>query len=199
MNINRIRKQISRVMAASSSKLSNNNDIIPESKCLFCRDEGRQDFNIHLPYVTSCGHVFCYYCLKYKWSQIPRENPYVWKYLPRLFACTVKVEGSKKLFDFLKIFAQVAQILRNFAHLSVLKNFAPFAFYMVFKFWHLWHFWHRDIKNTLSQLTWFTLKKSVYKINCIEIIILVYKKIIDTQQVILVYNEEFGLQKKNMV
>ena len=54
------------------------------------------------------------------------ENIYL-----RLFACTVKLEDSKNVFVLLKTFAQ---ILRNFAHLSVLKNKVSFVFKTVFKF-----------------------------------------------------------------
>ena len=46
-----------------------------------------------------------------------------WKHSPRLFACTVKVKGGKKLLDFLKILVQVAQILRFCAKFVLLVRF----------------------------------------------------------------------------
>ena len=61
------------------------------------------------------------------------SHTFIWKSLPRFFPCTVKVKGSTKITDFLKLFKHVAQNLRNFAHVSDFKNIASFAFYSVFK------------------------------------------------------------------
>jgi peroxin-2 len=38
---------------------------LPEHVCAFCALD-KSDTEIHIPFITNCGHVFCYYCLESK-------------------------------------------------------------------------------------------------------------------------------------
>ena len=40
---------------------------LPLDQCAICK-ENNEDMNascpIHIPYITNCGHIYCYYCIK---------------------------------------------------------------------------------------------------------------------------------------
>lgn len=59
-------------------------DQLPEHQCAICHDNSStenqqigqvQNFTVHNPYVTNCGHYYCYYCIQSKLSIFGDEWP----------------------------------------------------------------------------------------------------------------------------
>ena len=74
-------------------------------------------FNIVNALSMATNIILSIYDVKFHSHAVIFEKVY------QVFPCTIKAKGSKKISDFLK----------NFAHVSVFKNIAPFAFYSFFK------------------------------------------------------------------
>ncbi|ORX60839.1 hypothetical protein BCR36DRAFT_401152 [Piromyces finnis] len=39
---------------------------LPKDQCAICKENKGDDAScpVHIPYITNCGHIFCYYCIK---------------------------------------------------------------------------------------------------------------------------------------
>ncbi|KAI8099322.1 uncharacterized protein BX664DRAFT_18741 [Halteromyces radiatus] len=80
-------------------------DKLPDNQCAICHDNSSssdtsndgtsapigqvQDYSVHNPYKTSCGHVYCYYCIQSKMVVFGDEWP--------CLRCGEKVESIHKL------------------------------------------------------------------------------------------------------
>ncbi|KAI8911931.1 Pex12 amino terminal region-domain-containing protein [Powellomyces hirtus] len=58
INIERVKNSITRAISGPVTV------DLPAHICAICHAEDRPKSTIHNPYVTNCGHVYCYYCIK---------------------------------------------------------------------------------------------------------------------------------------
>ncbi|KAJ3005828.1 peroxisome assembly protein (Peroxin-2) [Thoreauomyces humboldtii] len=58
INVQHVKNTISRAISGPETV------DLPEHICAICHAEDQQKPTIHTPYVTNCGHVYCYYCIK---------------------------------------------------------------------------------------------------------------------------------------
>ncbi|KAJ3152946.1 peroxisome assembly protein (Peroxin-2) [Geranomyces michiganensis] len=58
INVERVKNTITRAISGPTTV------DLPEHICAICHAEDRPKTTIHTPYITDCGHVFCYYCIK---------------------------------------------------------------------------------------------------------------------------------------
>jgi peroxin-2 len=73
-------------------------DQLPTNQCAICHDNSSsenagpigqvQDFSVHNPYETNCGHRYCYYCIQSKLAVFGDEWP--------CLRCGDKVEHIEK-------------------------------------------------------------------------------------------------------
>ncbi|KAI9256656.1 hypothetical protein BDA99DRAFT_144321 [Phascolomyces articulosus] len=76
-------------------------DQLPSNQCAICHDNASsaesgpvgqvQDFTVHNPYETNCGHTYCYYCVQSKISIFGDEWP--------CLQCGERVETIHKLIE----------------------------------------------------------------------------------------------------
>ena len=76
-------------------------DQLPSNQCAICHDNASsaesgpvgqvQDFTVHNPYETNCGHIYCYYCIQSKISIFGDEWP--------CLRCGERVESINKLVE----------------------------------------------------------------------------------------------------
>ncbi|KAJ3175200.1 peroxisome assembly protein (Peroxin-2) [Geranomyces variabilis] len=58
INVERVKNTITRAISGPVTV------DLPDHICAICHAEDRPKTTIHTPYVTDCGHVYCYYCIK---------------------------------------------------------------------------------------------------------------------------------------
>jgi len=83
INVDKIRNTIKKITRKKSVSQ------LPVGYCLICHENNREvrDCLVRNPYVTECGHVFCYYCIK---SNVMADDSYP---CPR---CTENVGNIKR-------------------------------------------------------------------------------------------------------
>ncbi|KAJ3190328.1 peroxisome assembly protein (Peroxin-2) [Gaertneriomyces sp. JEL0708] len=58
INIDRIKARIGRIIASPVTV------DLPDHICAICHSKDVENPTVHTPYVTNCGHRYCYYCIK---------------------------------------------------------------------------------------------------------------------------------------
>lgn len=85
-------------------------DQLPEQQCAICHDNSTaensqvgqvQSFTVHNPYVTNCGHHYCYYCIQSKLSIFGDEWPCLrcGEKVSTIEKYIEKVDNDEKLID----------------------------------------------------------------------------------------------------
>lgn len=85
INIEKLKMKLTRMLLPKSYLVSSKGfDQLPVNQCAICHDSTSnehapigqiQDFSVHNPYETNCGHLYCYYCIQSKLSVFGDEWP----------------------------------------------------------------------------------------------------------------------------
>ena len=86
INIEKLKMKLMRMLLPKSYLVSSKGyDQLPVNQCAICHDSSSsentgpigqvQDFTVHTPYKTNCGHQYCYYCIQSKLSVFGEEWP----------------------------------------------------------------------------------------------------------------------------
>jgi peroxin-2 len=86
INIERLKMKLMRMLLPKSYLVSSKGyDQLPVNQCAICHDSTSsenpgpigqvQNFTVHTPYETNCGHQYCYYCIQSKLSVFGDEWP----------------------------------------------------------------------------------------------------------------------------
>jgi peroxin-2 len=99
INIEKLKMKMMRMLLPKSYLVSSKGyDQLPTNQCAICHDNSSsenagpigqvQDFSVHNPYETNCGHRYCYYCIQSKLAVFGDEWP--------CLRCGDKVEHIQK-------------------------------------------------------------------------------------------------------
>ncbi|KAL0090999.1 Pex12 amino terminal region-domain-containing protein [Phycomyces blakesleeanus] len=103
INIEKLKLRVTRMLFPKSYMVSSKGyDRLPVNQCAICHDNSSadthtgaigqaQDYTVHNPYKTNCGHTYCYYCIQTKVSVFGGEWP--------CLRCGEKVEDIDKVED----------------------------------------------------------------------------------------------------
>lgn len=101
INIEKLKLKVTRMLLPKSYFVSSKGyDQLPVNQCAICHDSSSndsgslnqlQDYTVHNPYRTNCGHVYCYYCIQAKLSIFGDEWP--------CLRCGERVESIEKLIE----------------------------------------------------------------------------------------------------
>lgn len=85
INVEKLKMKLMRMLLPKSYLVSSKGyDKLPINQCAICHDNTSnenvpvgqvQNFTIHNPYETNCGHHYCYYCIQSKLSVFGDEWP----------------------------------------------------------------------------------------------------------------------------
>ncbi|CEP09727.1 hypothetical protein [Parasitella parasitica] len=98
INVEKLKMKLMRMLLPKSYLVSSKGyDMLPANQCAICHDSTSrenvpvgqvQNFTVHNPYETNCGHQYCYYCIQSKLSVFGDEWP--------CFRCGEKVSEIHK-------------------------------------------------------------------------------------------------------
>ncbi|KAG0202292.1 peroxisome assembly protein (Peroxin-2) [Mortierella sp. GBA30] len=74
INVSKLKRNVKRMLLPAALMSSNELTTLPTHICVICHENNSASTTpgtmkstvIHNPYITNCGHVYCYYCIKTK-------------------------------------------------------------------------------------------------------------------------------------
>ncbi|GJJ73367.1 peroxin-2 [Entomortierella parvispora] len=75
INVSKLKRNVKRMLLPAALMSANELSVLPAHICAICHENNNgvtatpgasTSTTIHNPYITNCGHVYCYYCIKTK-------------------------------------------------------------------------------------------------------------------------------------
>ncbi|KAG0222409.1 Pex12 amino terminal region-domain-containing protein [Mortierella sp. GBAus27b] len=74
INVSKLKRNVKKMLVPAALMSANEHSVLPPHICAICHENSSASATpgvvtstaIHNPYITDCGHVYCYYCVKTK-------------------------------------------------------------------------------------------------------------------------------------